>query len=83
MSKMTKANLAKYDSLRAKLERARNLVYAAGPNRDTRLSECLALASESTRAAYEKARADLGEFESQMITECRAYRATFGMFTPY
>lgn len=83
MPKMTKAQHAKHEALRAKLELATAKVYAAGPNRDTPFSGCLALASDATKQAYELARFNLDEFERQMIADCRAYRATFGMFTPY
>lgn len=80
---MTKAQHAKREKLRAKLDLAQNAIYAAGPNRETRFSDCLALASDLTRRAYEKARADLDAFEGDMIADCRAYRGAFGMLIAY
>ena len=83
MPAMTKAQHAKHAKLLAALHGARDRVYAAGPNRDTRFSECFALASETTRREHETALAAVDAFERDMIAACRAYRGTFGTFTPY
>lgn len=83
MAKMTKAQTDRREKLRAKLDRAQTEVYAAAPNRETRFSDCLKLASETTRRAYETARADLDQFENALIADCRAYRGAYGMLVAY
>ncbi|TIX43168.1 MAG: hypothetical protein E5V40_04295 [Mesorhizobium sp.] len=81
MAIMTKAQHKRHEKLRANVDKACNQVYAAGPNRETVFSKCLELASEATRQAWQAARVELSDFESQMIAEGRAWRASFGMFT--
>ncbi|RWX70435.1 hypothetical protein EN780_03305 [Mesorhizobium sp. M4B.F.Ca.ET.089.01.1.1] len=83
MAIMTKAQHAKHERLRAARDNACNAVYAAGPNRQTVFSECLKLAADATRLAWQTACADLDAFENQMIADCRAYRGSLGMFTAY
>lgn len=81
MAIMTKAQHAKHERLRAQVDKACKLVYAAGPNRETVFSECLKLATEETRQAWQATRVNLSDFEAEMIAQGRAWRASFGMFT--
>lgn len=85
MPAMTKAQHAKHERLAAKLKTARDRVYAAAhPRRDVRFSDCLAMADANVRQQYEDADAALCAFESEMVVaQCRAWRSSHGVFTPY
>lgn len=83
MAKMTRAQQTELEFLTQRLHEARQAVYAAAANRDTRLSDCLALCRPDIAATYDHALQSLIDFETAMIAACRAYRGTFGVFTPY
>ena len=74
----TKARVAK---LRAKLDAAIAEVYACGPDRNTRLSDCLALAPFEIESRYHNALHDLEEAEAEAVATGRAFRVsnTYGM----
>jgi hypothetical protein len=82
MPKMTKAQTAKHEKLSAKLNATTSAIYAFAPNRDTRFSDCWNMASPEAKEAHDEARRALTAFEIDMIAEGRAWRASYGMFTP-
>lgn len=80
---LTKANLSEQQKLTDALRAARAVIYAASPSTETRLSECLKLATNVQRLAYKDALDALHIFEHRMIAEGRGYRNAGGIFYPY
>ena len=81
---LTKPQIAEHAKLNASVAGAVDAIYAlAWPRMDVRFTDCRAMANAAQLNAYETARIALDSFESEMIAECRAWRASFGMFTPY
>ena len=77
------ATKAKVRTLRAKLDKAVDAVYAAAPSGQTPFNGCLAAASEAVRSAYHAARAALDTAELEAIGKGKAYRGAFGMLAWY
>jgi hypothetical protein len=82
MAKMTQAQHKRHAALRAALDKARERVFDAGRAENLRWSECYKLASKDVQEAYDSAHSTLMGFESDMVSQGRAWRASFGMFTP-
>ncbi len=84
MRTLTKAQLATHARLNAEQSRRCDDVYAsAHPRSDVAFQDCLRMSPPPVRAAWEDARDARERFEDQMVADGRAYRAAFGMFTPY
>lgn len=83
MPKMTKAQTAKLEKLRAVLHASRDVIYSASADRDVPFSTCYTMAPQTDRDHYDAALDAVCAFERSMVGEYRAYRGTFGMFTPY
>lgn len=81
MTKMTKAQTAKRESLKRDLFAAVDRVFDAGaPRNDLPFLSCLALASSEAREAYENARAMCHAFELDMVAQGRGYFDSYGHF---
>lgn len=81
---LTKPQRAKHATLEAELKLQQSNVYAAAlPRDDAKFNDCFQMCSRTQRAAYESAVDARERFEESMIREGRAWRASFGMFTPY
>lgn len=82
MAKMTQVQHKRHTALRAALDKASERVFDAGRAENLRWSECYKLASKEVQEAYDAAHSALMGFESDMVSQGRAWRASFGMFTP-
>lgn len=80
---MTKKHLATLKKLRLACDAATDAVYAAAPDRDTPLSECLRMADAKTFNAYDSARRALWDFQQQMVDERRAWRESNSIHINY
>ena len=81
---LTQAQRRAYEKLRAQRNEAWDAVYAAAaPRTDLSFGVCLKMADASLRQAWEDAFRAKTAFEEAMISEGRAWRASFGVFTPY
>jgi hypothetical protein len=79
MPKVTKAQRAKHEKLRANVDKLQNEIFAAAhPRRDVIFSDCRKLAPAAIVTAYDEALQALWTFEAELICEGRAWRAASG-----
>ena len=77
-------HLQKVERARARMEDARDAVYAAAyPSRDVPLSQCRAMASAEVREAYDLACKHVDEAERAAIKAGKAWRGQFDMLYWY
>jgi hypothetical protein len=83
MAKMTQAQHKRHATLRAALDKASERVFDAGRAENLRWSDCYKLASKDVQEAYDSAHSALMGFESDMVSQGRAWRSNVGAhFTP-
>lgn len=81
--KPTKKQLATYASLCATWDKTRDAVYAAAPDNRTPFNDCYRAAPQDVRDAYDRAAADVRDYERSMREQGRAYVNGFGCFVWY
>ncbi len=84
MKTLTKAQRKHHERLRAARDAACQSVFdAVAPRTDVRFQACLQVAAPDVRSTWESACSAQQRFEDDMVADGRAWRASFGMFTPY